>query len=526
MKNRIYIKDWLKFKPYNIDATTDSYYLTVCNEVLDVFYNDENALMLHRLMDEDKIKDLACFLTSYFEDLISELNIWNTFINEHKRLYGKFLPFYDLKEYYEGEINEQDISFLMWYFINVFEENLLIEPSNNFFINLAETIWQVFDAHWEYAPENEHILKYYQFNDQESNFINAGKFLICLLTKTYLFYPDTVFELERLTQELLNDIEFKEHADKFLYENTINYVFKKHTALLAFSSKEWASLILGGKNQASTDFNNLSPRIRGFFLFKGKDDKYIYLEHIGSDKKFSVIKESFSQHVTLKEIDTIVNLGLVCWKREWWFSGVSFQFDYSEEIISKESNSFESKLAVSFLDDKEEEENILINEQHKSFRLFNNDYDIKFLKTSELNQFMNDFTNFHNQQISSNTNDLYKTQPPKSKINIDFPEEFETALVFFNKKSSLEIAYDINSAFPLENNPYFNNEKSEDDILILLTSKDISTELALYCINNCSKNLPFFKEPIGKLYLENIDFLLRFWKKEEYKTKLRNILVS
>jgi len=40
----------------------------------------------------------------------------------------------------------------------------------------------------------------------------------------------------------------------------------------------------------------------------------------------------------------------------------------------------------------------------------------------------------------------------------------------------------------------------------------------MYCIDNCKSKLSFFKNDIGKKYLDDIDFLLRFWKKDNYHT--------
>ena len=50
----------------------------------------------------------------------------------------------------------------------------------------------------------------------------------------------------------------------------------------------------------------------------------------------------------------------------------------------------------------------------------------------------------------------------------------------------------------------------------LLVRKDHSTELAKYCIDNYKDQLPFFSTKNGKLYLDNADFLMRFWKVEKY----------
>ena len=101
----------------------------------------------------------------------------------------------------------------------------------------------------------------------------------------------------------------------------------------------------------------------------------------------------------------------------------------------------------------------------------------------------------------------------------DLPEDSETSLVFFNPKSGTEIAFDVNSAFPFPSNPYFEEENSEEHIMHILIDENISTELAMYCIDNCKAKLTFFNEGVGKKYLDDIDFLLRFWKKNNYHTK-------
>ena len=100
MDKRIYIKDWLELKPYGNQTVTDSYYLKICNEIKKVITTNKQSFVLQRYLDNEDINLLSCFLTSYFEDLLSETNIWNSFVRTHQRLYRKQLPFYNLDEYY------------------------------------------------------------------------------------------------------------------------------------------------------------------------------------------------------------------------------------------------------------------------------------------------------------------------------------------------------------------------------------------------------------------------------------------
>ena len=92
-------------------------------------------------------------------------------------------------------------------------------------------------------------------------------------------------------------------------------------------------------------------------------------------------------------------------------------------------------------------------------------------------------------------------------------------MVFFNPKSGAEIALGVNSAFPEKNNPFYNKNESEEHIMRLFSAEGLSKELAIYCVNNFKKDLTFFKSAEGNLYLDNLDFLLRFWKRGNYFPK-------
>ena len=94
--SKIYIQDWIILKPYDKQVVTDSYYLKLANKVKELFireFADEDNTIDDFFDSDDELTLLSCFLTSYFEDIISETNIWNTFIRKHKELYQKELPF-------------------------------------------------------------------------------------------------------------------------------------------------------------------------------------------------------------------------------------------------------------------------------------------------------------------------------------------------------------------------------------------------------------------------------------------------
>ncbi|NEW79785.1 MAG: DUF3843 family protein [Gelidibacter sp.] len=527
MNKRIYLKDWLLFKPYNSQTITDSYYLKLSNDVKQAITTNNQSFVLQRYLGKEAVNELACFLTSYFEDIISKTNIWNSFISAHKRLYKKQLPFYNVDEYYEEENNAQDVSFLIWYFLNTIQKEKFIAPFNYFIVETAEKVMDVFDEEWDYAPENEYLKSFYQIDIKEDDFYVARNLIDNILFKSYFFYTDTSFNLKENELEIFEESKKDKNIMMFLNENREATLHKSHTRLLSLTGKEWVSEILGNNHPLSADFLNISNRIRGYFFYKGQDDKDIFLEHIASSKKFNLTKKSYDYSDNLKKIDTIIFMGIVKWKDEWWFSGIQFQTPFDPDLVLDEKNSLESRKVVNFLDHQKKEVEEVLEKQLKAFKDFNNGLQIAFIPSNKIDEFFKAYIDFFNNSLNLSAKEIREAQKRSRKDGFfgieDKPENYsevsETGLVFFNPKSGVEIALAVNSAFPLPNNPYFEEEFSEDHIIQLLMNESFSIELSMYCIDNCKKKLPFFNKGVGKMYLDDIDFLLRFWKKNNYHTK-------
>jgi hypothetical protein len=525
MKKKIYIKQWLELKPYDRQVITDRYYLNISNDIKETITDDdfENSLMY---LEEDEINVLACMLTSYFEDVISETNIWVSFLNLHNTHYGKVLPFYDLSDYYIGEINTQDVRFLIWYFLNTFQQEQFISPYNDYIDNISERIMVILEEAYEYAPENESLKSIYTLNPEETDFYEVRNYIDRILFKTYLFFSDTALELDRQEREIIKKND-DENLLMYLNENRDSFIHENHTCLMSLKGSEWAAEILGKDHAVSQDLPNMSKKILGYFFYKGQDKNDVLLEHIASGKKFNLTKKSFEHHSELKQVDDIFFMGIVRWRNEWWFSGIHFRTDFNADLILDEKDSMESRMMVDFLDHSESDTTGLINQQLEAFKDFNNGSQIAFLPSDEIEGFYEAYITYYNNSLKLTEKEKEEsTQRARQegffgteKETYDFSDVAESALVFFNPRSGAEIAFEVNCAFPLPNNPFFDIEKSEDHIMHLWMSESLSTELAMYCIDHCKSKLPFLNSDIGMKFLEDLDFLLRFWKRKNYHTK-------
>lgn len=523
-KERIYIDSWLDLKPYDRQIITDGYYLKLSNEVKHAIVLSKKSLVFHMYLDKAQLNTLCCFITSYFEDVVSGTNIWNTFVRQHTKLYNKPLPFFDTEEYYPEEINLQDVCFLIWYFMNTIQLEKFIAPFNDFIFDAAEKVMDVLDAEWEYAPENDHLKTFYTYDENSPGYYAARHFIDNVLLNSYLFYPDTQIALRQSELETLEENGDNENILAFLNENRDLFLHKTHTRLLGLKGNEWAAALLGDYHPMCNDFLSISKKISGYFMYKGQDRGNIFLEHIASGKRFDLTKKSFDHHEEFNEVDSIVFIGIVRWRKEWWFSGVYFHSKFNADLVLDEKNSIESRNAVAFLDHQEQNIQEIFEKYFTAFKSINNDLQIAFISSDKIDDFIKRFIKKYEDMLQL-SEEKKREAAQRAKDSgffggeeppANFSDVSDSGLVFFNPNSGIEIAFEVNSAFPLPNNPYFNAEESEDHIFRLLMSEEMSKELAMYCIEHCQEKLPFFIEEEGKFYLADIDFLLRFWKRDAY----------
>lgn len=173
----------------------------------------------------------------------------------------------------------------------------------------------------------------------------------------------------------------------------------------------------------------------------------------------------------------------------------------------------------------------LLHKSHTSLLALtgNNGEPIAFFKPGEIDDFVDEFYLQYQKDIGISKKESAKAdkrakkagllggrQPAEKNI---FENDFEVATCFFNPKGGLEFVMDASSAFPLPYNPYFDEFKSEEDIMHVLIDPSISREMAEYCITLVQDKLDFFKKGKGRFLKDDMDFLLRFWKRENYFTK-------
>ena len=201
--------------------------------------------------------------------------------------------FFDTSDYVEDEINQSDVQFLIWYFVNNIQNDLFISPYSDFIELFGRGVFELLDKAWDYAPENNILKSYYTIDDNEKDYYIARQLINRILLQSYLFYPDTSIDFIDQEITIIEENGMDQHLQEFLMENRDLFLHESHTKLLAFSGKEWAAELIGESHPIFPAFKDMSPRIWGYFFYKGQDDQYTEIEHVASGKRFSITKKSF-----------------------------------------------------------------------------------------------------------------------------------------------------------------------------------------------------------------------------------------
>lgn len=525
---RIFIKEWLSLKPYNRETAADRYYLGLINKVKEALLEKSGNTPLQRYFEPEEINLLSYMLTGYLEDVVSEVGLWKTFVKLHLRFYGKPVPFYDTSNYYEDEINQADVFFLIWYHLNTVQVEFVVAPNADWIIQLGEAVMEVLEDAWEDAPENDQLKAHFTLPETETDFYSARQFIDKVLFSSFLMAPDTLLAFQEQQLELIQDPMFDRYGMSLLSETRDAILQMNKTKLLALRGNVWAAELLGEDHPLYALLLEMSPKVMGLFLYLGQDEQHLHLEHIASEKKFALTKKSLDHAYDFVEQDTILLIGMVRWMSEWWFSGTLTELEYSANMVLDEKNSIEKRQEVAFLDDNEEVIQDQLYNQQQVFKKMNGGKPIAFMDSSEVNGFIKDFLGNYNESLGlSKEAKKAAEKRAKEKGFLDRSndqnslEAGKETIVFFNPKTGLEIVGDGCSAFPDPSNPYYQESEEMMDLAHVIMAPNISPELTRFCIEEYHQDHAYFSEGEGRSYLENLDFVLRYWKNDIYQNRPR-----
>ena len=495
--SRIALKDWLEYHPYHSEVSSDHFYIDLCNDL-------QHEMLLCDVEDilvGSDYKYLSCMLACYFEDIVSQTGIWTSFIDEHHKLYGKYLPFFDMTGYERGELNLADIQFLIWHFSsNLSIYNHFMDPFSIEKTEIAQTVYAILNETAGQALVNEDLKTALTLP------LNANMDKVWELLDFFFFgcYIHQYYTTTLLEEEILN-VKNKKGTQKDIDNRRASILFNRVSPLLAQSSGKILAHWAGESHPLYKNLMSLSKRKEGWFLYEGESDNYIQLKHIASDTPINLIHPDWDFPLVAGK--TIMRTGIVQWDNDWYATGPFFPENDSKNMkISQKEKFLFASVALHLGIIKREEDCFLEVSGNKRLVIIENKREIfSFID----NVWETYHFKYGMESIDRKLFDVHS-------VTFDVDDDLENIVIFFNPQIGMEFYPDIAQYISIDDNPYF-NKNADTNIEELILNERVSSDFIFFLINNQLIEIEQISGDQGFNFVRtDCDFLLRYWKKERY----------
>lgn len=166
---RIPVSDWAGTHPGGMSCGSDRFYAKLASDI----YAEFSILNQDGLMPDGTPYAAAMSIAAYLEDIVSGTCVWQAIRNIYKRTYGAQLPFYEVDpdDYYDDDINIQDIKLLIWQAISRCGEAIgsVYSPISQAVDVMSEIAFDILVDRFDSAPSasrvNESINKIFRKGD-------------------------------------------------------------------------------------------------------------------------------------------------------------------------------------------------------------------------------------------------------------------------------------------------------------------------------------------------------------------------
>lgn len=289
---------------------------------------------------------LSLTYAHYFEDVISEFGLWQTFISKHKELYGKYLPFYEINEkfYYEDEVNAVDVRFLTWMVFQKREDTQLTDPFLPLILKLADEVYAVLDEEFEKAPINVDLASRLLDIKKYASFHSIRQICIQLATKSYLLSPFTNEQIRMANEAVAN---LYADVNDTLMTFAINSVvaFSELTGPVPMAPKDWLSSMMDkwGLIYPAQVMKDVEILPYALYRLTGYNQDYVFVTGT-DDKEYKISRSSFTDITESNFINKGLQCALVKYHGEWYTNGVtSWSPDISTFMKFKEETEATAK---------------------------------------------------------------------------------------------------------------------------------------------------------------------------------------
>ncbi len=489
--------------PRAVLSSTNRDYADIANSLYDIL----EATDLGDGLLEDELKSMAIKVTLYFEDIVSEIGLWASFVAKHKELYGKPLPFYAVgTEYDTDHIHVEDIQLLLWDALLADEySETMPNPENYGIEDAAHWIFTYLDGIFDDTPINMALYNYFHEAPFASNFYEVR------LVQDWYFF-DCYLTAGRFMSSVLDDaidkqMELSQGRSSVAQTAALAEVaFNHRIGPLALKPQEWLAALLhvhGQEDKAAAIGSITNKEMEPYFL-ESYDDKFVSLRDVdGNLMMLHRTKYLNADDSVLKGKDIGGCIGTFAfYNGEWFLNGLCIWGDIDRFAASfKRERELAKKQNLNVLPDT------LVGNFKQLFFFKDKDSFCDFV-TKEFHLPLAE-----KQQIPNDVKNIIMFIPDSVKS-----DDGKTEAI--GKRRGFCVIFDIAEYVKSPDNPMYNREKAKKYFLIADIEK-VPGEFVRYAI---SHNLfPDFAinsakgyRHARKLTQDNLDFLARTLRRQDY----------
>ena len=322
--NIITLRDIRKGHPFGVSSPTDSDYVRIANAVCDML----RYVSFCAQRTDDEMKRMAIKLTLYFEDMVSEIGLWHSFVQKHQELYGKPLPFYNVeKDYAPDEPHIEDIQLLLWdSTLDDEYSDSLVNPENEALAYAARTVYAYFMELFEDTPINDDLYDFFHETKFTDNFYDVRQVLKWYFFDCYLTsgrFQESTFD------EALDDQMDLCRGNRQVAQSAAeaSIAFRYQVGPLALKPQEWLAALLtvhGHADKAANVATIIAKELEPYVL-EHYDRQSVTLRSV-DDELMTVRRTPYFnvQTTLLKSPDTEGCVGSYAWYNgEWYLNGMN-----------------------------------------------------------------------------------------------------------------------------------------------------------------------------------------------------------
>lgn len=352
MKDSINIST-LQFRnlhPRGMVSDSDSYYARLANRILRTLSRDK---LIVRNCNPHLLSLFSLHSAAYFEDVISGVGLFAAIRNMHQKLCGRKLPFFtfDNDDYFDDEINPQDIQFLLWCIVEEdFNERTdddecqFINPENPLLALIVERIMDILDEEYETAPENEALYNCLH-TAKLDDFFHFRDLLKWLHYDSYLSmqYPKNKLENERQSVLKEKDKWYAKNINVLSYSIETTRIFQRTCSPLSVHAAELLKEITSNPQLKET-LIRLEFKVLNTYKIIDWKEGVVKISPIDNDNEIlALARHSFDESVKIEK-NNALTASLVLFNGLWQTNGFVAIGDLTEESLKRKKTANNDKI--------------------------------------------------------------------------------------------------------------------------------------------------------------------------------------